>query len=169
MPEPLVQVDASRLRALSRDLRSAADGKARRKTTMRELKGALNPLVADVRGAIMRIPSRGESARRGRRPLRAELSRSVSKQVRLSGRKAGVSVFMNPRKMPHGKKAIPQYMEAVPGYTRWRHPVYGPRGSEPYVSQSAHPYFSHILPAAQARGRAAVARIVERTARDLEG
>lgn len=156
---------AEKLRSLSKDLRRQADGKDRAKVLRRELREVAKPFVPKLRSAIRALPSHGESARRGRMSLRAQLARSVTLQIRTSGRRAGVSVFMNPRKMPTGMKALPMYMEATPGYTRWRHPDFG---HDPWMTQRPHPYFTRATGSVdQMVGRAAN-RVVEATATDLE-
>jgi hypothetical protein len=156
---------AEKLRALSKDLRRQADGKERAKLLRRELRDVAKPYVPQLRSAIHALPSHGESARRGRMSLRAQLARSVTLQVRTSGRRAGVSIFMSPRKMPSGMKALPMYMEATPGYTRWQHPVYG---HDAWVTQRPHPYFTRTTQSVDRMVGRAANRVVEATAKDLE-
>lgn len=157
---------ADKLRALSKDLRREADGKERAKLLRQELRQVAKPFVPQIQAAIRGLPSQGESARRGRKSLRAQLARSVTLQVRTSGRRAGVSIFMNPRKMPSGMKALPMYVEATPGYTRWRKPTFG---HDPWKTQHPHPYFTGTVRSADRAVSRAADRVVEATAKDLEG
>ena len=157
---------AAQLRMLSRHLRTVAGGKERAKVLRKELREIAKPVVPLVRAAIKRIPSKGQSAARGRPSLRRLLARSVTLQVRPSGRRAGASVFMNPRKMPDGTKSLASYMEGTPRYSRLRHPVMGNR--QVWVTQRAHPYFSRTVGASQAQAQAAMNRVVEATIREVE-
>lgn len=161
-------VDSAQLRMLSRDLRRIAGGKERAKVLRKELREIAKPIVPLVRAAIRAIPSKGQSAAR-RRPkpsLRRLLARSVTLQVRPTGRRAGVSVFMNPRRMPDGTKSLASYFEGTPRYSRLRHPVMGNR--QVWVNQRAHPYFSRTVGASQAQAKAAMDRVVEATIREVE-
>lgn len=158
--------DAAQLRELARQLRRQADGKERLKQYRAELRAPAKAIQKDVRAGIRRIPSKGQSARAGRTPLRRLLSRSVTVQVRTSGRRAGVFVFMSPRKMPDGMKALPAYFEATPGYTRLRHPVWGNRDA--WVRQYPHTYFTRATSAAQREAERAANRVIDRMARELE-
>jgi hypothetical protein len=161
-------VGAGELRDLSRALRKQADGRERTKELRRGLRDVGKPLVPAIRSRIRAMPSRGESRRRGRKSLRAEMARSVTLQVRTSGTRAGVSVFMSPKKMPDGKRALPGYFEQVPGKTRLRHPVFGDR--ETWVTQSvpAAGYFTHTIRPAEEQAVQAARKVVDRTARRIE-
>jgi hypothetical protein len=160
-------VGAEELRDLSRALRKQADGKERTKELRQGLRDVGRPMVPAIRAKIRGLPSKGESRRRGRKSLRAEMARSVTLQVRTSGRSAGVSVFMSPKKMSDGRKALPAYFEQTPGHTRLRHPVFG---TDTWVTQGvpAAGYFTYtIRPAEQQAVRAARA-VIDRTARQIE-
>ena len=155
------------LRDLARALRAQEDGQARRKQLVKELRGAARPLVPAIRTAIKSLPSQGESKRRGRRPLKRSLSSSVTISVRLTGRSAGVSVFMNPRKLPDGQKSLAMYMEGVPGYLLLRHPLFGDR--EHWFAQGSHAgYFTRSIAGAEQAAAHRVAGVIETTAREIE-
>ncbi|MFI0481743.1 hypothetical protein [Actinomadura sp. 9N215] len=135
-----------------------------------ELKTAAAPMVPAVRGAIRAIPnsSNAQRSRAGRRRpgMRTALARAVTVQVRTGGRRAGVSLFMNPRRMADGTKALPAYFEATPGYTRFRHPVFG---TDTWVTQRPHPYFTRTVNAADKRLLRATDEIIARIKREVEG
>lgn len=158
---------ADQLRAVARQLRRQAGSKTRMKQFRAELRAPAKQVQKEVRAGIRAIPSKGQSRRAGSRSLRADLAKSVSIQVRTSGRKAGVYVFMNPRKMPDRKKALPAYFEGTPRYARLRHPVFGNR--EKWVTQRPHPYFTRATASAQAMAARAAEKVVDRLARELEG
>ncbi|MEO5875522.1 MAG: hypothetical protein ABIS86_17030 [Streptosporangiaceae bacterium] len=155
---------------LARRLRKQEDGKDRVKQLGAELRGAAKPLVPLIRGNIKGLRSKEESRRRGRRPLRASLSRAVTLQVKVSGsaRKVNVAVFMNPRKMPDGTKAMPQYLEGVPGYLRLRHPLFGDRNHWYDQHTPAAGYFTRSTTGVGAQAESNVKNVIERTAREIE-
>lgn len=157
------------LRDLYRALRRQSDSKARVKKLRRDLTLAAKPIVPIVKANIRTMPSQGESARRGRAPLRRRMAKSVTLQVKFTGRdQAGVYVFMNPRKMPDQQKALPGYFELLPGKTRFRHPVFG--NTDKWVQQIVpqQGYFTRSLGDVEDRAATMVAQIIEETARDIE-
>ena len=164
-----VDVDGGQeLRELSRALRRHADGKALTKRLRTEMRGVAKPLVPAIRRNIKSMPSKGESRRRGRRKLRTELSRSLTLQVRTSGRSAGVAVFMSPKKMPDGKKALPSYLERRPGYMRLRHPVFG--DPDLWVQQRVPPagYFTRAVGPAERNAQQRIRAVVDAIANEIE-
>jgi len=155
--------DAGDLRAVSRALRQAADGKELRRQLTKQLRGELRPLVADVKAAWRAAPSRGRRGRPGP-PLRSLLARATRGEVRLTGREAGVRVRTDGRRMPSGMRALPGLAEGLghkvdrrPG--RWRHPVYGNR--DVWVSQRPFPRFYAAVRPDEAAARRGVERAVE--------
>lgn len=157
------------LAALSRALRRQADGRERQKQLRKALTGKARPLVPAIRANIRALPSRGESRRRGRKSLRRELARAVTLQVRTSGRKAGVSVFMNPRKMPDGKKSLPAYFEHKPGYTVLRHPIFGDKATWVQQVPPIPGYFTRTIGPVEREATQACQEVVEQMAAEIEG
>lgn len=165
-----VQVTGSRdLQRLARDLRSAHGPQVVR-DLKKELRTAAKPIIPVIRANIRAIPSQGVNRRRGNKPLRSRLSRAVTLQVKVSSRRASISIFMNPRKMPDGMKSLPGYMEGARKYERWKHKVY-PVPSRPavWVQQESHPYIdSAVVQRAEFYARRAVDAVAERIAEQLE-
>lgn len=159
-----VTVDARELTDLARALGRAADGPELKKRLRAELRIEANRLIPPIRAAIAAIPSKGQSARRGRPQLRMLMARSVSTQIK-TGKWAGVRVFMNPRKMPNGMKALPGYFEGIAGKERLRHPVFG---HDRWVTQRTSPYFGRGATGAEAKARAAVERVMNDIAKEIE-
>jgi len=124
-------------------------------------------MVPAIRAQIRGMPSRGENRRRGKPSTRTQLARAVTLQVRPSSRTASVTVFMNPRKMPDGKRSLPSYFEVRPGYTRLRHPVFG---RDPWITQQVPPagYFTRTIGPIEERTLRAVREVVDRMARQIE-
>lgn len=108
-----------------------------RKRLARNLRQPAKEIQMAVRTAAIAIPSRGESARRGKMPLGRRLARATSLQVKTSGDSAGVKLWLNPAKMPDGQKALPAYEEGETG--PWRHPTFG--NTDYWFNQSPHPFF----------------------------
>lgn len=130
---------AEQLRALSRDLRRLEEGKEVRRELLRELKGVAGELSRQEKDVVLAMPSKGENARRGRRSLRRRFATATIAQVRASGKHAGVSVLINPAKMPPGQQNLPAYMNAESRFMPLRHPVFG--DTETWVSQPPWPWF----------------------------
>lgn len=156
----------SELRDLARDLRRQADGRRRVRELGKELRQAAKPLNVKAKQAARALPSKNQNARRGTPSLRRQIARAVSTNVRLSGNRAGVKVFIDGKKMPPGKRTLHKYVEATPGWTRWRHPVFG--NTDKWVTQRSHPFFTRATASAEARAREAVRDVLNRVADDLE-
>lgn len=86
--------------------------------------------------------------------------------VRLTGTRAGVRVYIDGRKMPSGKRTLPKYVEGVPKWTKWRHPVFGNRDA--WVSQRSTPFFARATSTAEHSVKSAVDSVIDRTVKDLE-
>jgi len=164
-------VGQRQLTDLYRELRRQADGADRVKQLRRELSEAARPLVPLVKMSIGQLPSKNENAHRGRMPLRTRFQRAVSIQTRFVGKRTGVYVYMNPRKMPDQQKALPAYFEKADKRSRYnnlRHPVYGNR--DVWVHQPVPPqgYFTWAVRSGDVRAARAVEQVLERVARQIE-
>lgn len=149
------------LRRLSRDLRKEADGKALRRQFVKDVRAEVRPLQNAVKAAYQAAPS--ESARRPGQPsLRRSLAKATTTEVRLSGRRAGVTLRVSGKKMPEGQRRLPKLWE---GESEWRHPVHG--NTEVWVSQPARPTFDRIVPPAAHRVRRRIEKIATDLARRL--
>lgn len=154
------------LEALRRDLLRQAEGRERTLQLRRELRDAARPMLMQVRTSILTTRSMNQNARRGKPSLRQEIAKAATLEVR-TVRHPSVSVFINPRKMPDGKKALPEYYEGSPPYTRWRSPVFGNR--DVWVQHPPKPYFTDHTRDAEMRAMKACEKVIDKTARDLEG
>jgi hypothetical protein len=164
---PVLRVEGlHELEALRRDLLQQADGRERTLALRRELREAARPMLLKVRSSILSTRSKNQNARRGRPSLRMEISKAATLEVR-TARHPSVSVFINPRKMPDGKKALPEYYEGSPPYTRWRHPLFNNR--DYWYMIQPKPYFTDEVRDAEIRASKACQTVIDQTARDLEG
>lgn len=164
-------VGARELTELHRALRRQADGKRRIKELRKALVKSARPLVPAIRANIRSMPSQGESRKRGRKPLRSRLSRSVTTQVKFRGQGAGVFVFMNPRKMPDKQKGLPGYFEVTRGKSVFRHPVFRTASNpDTWVRQYPPPqgYFTRATENVERRVTEDIQRVIDEAIRDIE-
>jgi hypothetical protein len=143
--------DSADLKAVSKQLRQVADGKALRKELTGGIRAALKPVLAQVKAAY------------GSGHLRSQLRRAARIEVRTSGRMAGARLRVDGRKMPDQMKSLPAMWE---GLTRWRHPVFGDR--ETWVQQEPHPTFYRIVAPQEDRVGQAIDRVLEDVRDKLE-
>lgn len=169
-------VGRSQLSRLYYDLKREADGKQRIRDLRKELRGAAKPMIPLVRASIMSMSSKNENAARGRKPLRVTMARAVTIQTRFTGQRAGVYVFMNPRKMPDGFKSIPAYFEQADlrggKYKKLRHRVYPThKNPDTWVEQDvpSRGYFTWAVRNGDKEAERAVKQVLDQTARRLGG
>jgi hypothetical protein len=156
---------AEQLRALARDLRREADGKEIRRELTRELRAVANQTRDAERRAVLALPSKGESERRGRRPLRRRFATATVVQLRTGAKDPAVSVLLNPNKMPPGQQSLPAYFNREEGFERLRHPVFG---TDTYVSQDVHPWFYETARRAEHDAQLRLIGVIDRAADRLE-
>lgn len=159
-----VEVSSDDLVQTVRALRGLEDGKELRKAMRRNIAQAAKPMVPALRAKVRGLPSRGESARRGRPGLRASTAKATRLQVQMSGRFAGVTVRVDPKKMPAGMRNLPAYMEGEAPFARWRKPTFG---RDPWSTQSPTPYFYGIARRYEQPVREAVAESIETIQRQI--
>lgn len=92
---------ADQLRAVSKQLRTVADGKAMRREFTAELRRSTRPAVQSAKEGARSLPSHG----RKHTGLRRRMAAAVSAQVRTSGRSAGIKVRMSRARL--GDQAAP--------------------------------------------------------------
>lgn len=166
----LLSVSGQReLARLAADIRALEDGRALDRELRKEFAKLGDPAVQAVRASIRSIPSKGQSARRGRRSLRSEMARAAEHKVRTT-RRPGLIVWVNPRRMPPGKQNLPGYMDGAPPFTRWRHPVFaGPNKRTPWVTQRPHPYFDRAIRSVPDKAERGAAAAIDYIANRIEG
>jgi hypothetical protein len=157
--------NGEQLRALVRDLRRLEDGKELRKRLRKELKGTGTRIVKAEKHAVRALPSKGQNARMGRPSTRREIARATQLRIRTNGPRAGVMVWVNPKKMPPGKGAVPGFMEGIAPYQRWRHPVFG---RDAWASQRPHPWFYRTAGRYGGEAQRAAERVINDIAREIE-
>lgn len=166
MPSRNLEIRSGReLRDLVKTLREHSDGKRLVKELRSELRKAAKPLVPAVRSSINRIPSKGQTARLGRKSLRKRMASATRLDVQTGGREAGVSVRVERTRMPAGEGNLPAYMEGEPRFTRWRSPNWG---RDQWKTQPSHPFFYRAVRPGETRAVDAVNQVIDRIARELE-
>lgn len=147
--------------AFVKQLKELENGKEITKRLMKEIRAEARPVLRAVRAAALGLPSRGESARRGRDSLRRHLARATVMQTRRT-KAATVVVKTDPKKMPEGIKGLPPYVE---GEGRWRHPVFG--DTDKWVRQDPKPYFYGTVRPYEPRIQDAGERIIKQIQKEL--
>lgn len=131
------------LRRLARDLRNPAIPRQIREELRAEMLKVGRSGAAQVRSALLANPSKGQSARRGRRSLRRKLASTVEVKLRVSTR-PGVIIWQNPARMPAGEEMLVAYYEGTA--PRWRHPTFKRPGRRSnWVNQRSQPTFYRTL------------------------
>lgn len=151
-----MRVESEDVKALAKDLNGLGDGHMV-KDLHKALRDSAQPIVADIRAAVLAIPSKSvgtTAARSARASARFEKSKAKRKTLAKFERKAGlretiaravklsvsatggnISIKVDPGMLPDGQRGLPEDLE---GTSRWRHPVYG---HDVWVTQQAHPFF----------------------------
>jgi hypothetical protein len=153
------------LRSVARAIRDQSDKKLLQKRLRKELRGVGREIVKAEKQAVRALPSKGQSARAGRKPLRRDIARATQLRIRTAGRNAGVAVWINPRTLGPGRANLPGYIEGVRPFQRWRHPTFG---HDPWVTQRPHPYFYRTAARHETRVQWAAIQVVNRMAREIE-
>jgi len=81
---------------LKKAMAEASNGKAIKRELAKELRTIMNPLVAQQRARVMRLPSKGGHSQ----SMRQAIARQTKAATRWSGRNMGVQVIQRARSMP---------------------------------------------------------------------
>jgi hypothetical protein len=160
-----VEVEADDLVAVNRSLRRLENGKELRKKLRDDIKAAAKPVVPAIRAKVKGLPSKGQGDDRERPGLRKSIAKATRLQVQMSGRYAGVTIRVDPKKMPAGMHNLPAYLEGAPPFQRWRVPNWGRNDRH---TQHPHPYFYAIATHAEPHIKRAVADAVDSIRRQID-
>lgn len=162
-----VRVRQTDLHQLLAALKAEATGKEFRKDLRAGLSLAVRPAVEAARASILGMGVRGvgESVP----SLRATVAAATKMQVRLAGRRAGVSVVVKKSRMPRGFRNAPKRLNSRKG---WAHPVFGDWSKK--VWQRGKPgWFDDTLrdarPAVAVAAQRAIDNIAERISARTKG
>ena len=148
----------ARASKIAKALRSAGQGGGLQAALSRNLRGAADAVVNDLRRAAMNIPDRSPATRSDGDSLRRGLSRSVQMQATPKG----VRFWVDGSKMPAGTRLLPFAVEKTGG---WRHPVFG---RDVWVNQPGSPWFKPTIQKHETDFRRAVESAMDEVARELQ-
>jgi hypothetical protein len=153
---------ARQVRDLAADLRRRRENEINDRLR-RELADVARPVAAAVRASVRATPSKGQTARMGRRSLRSKIARATEVKVRTT-RRPTVLVWVNPAAMPPGEKNLGGYLDGRRPFQRWRHRTFGHR---PWVTQQPHPYFDRATRQAAPAAERGTARVAEEISKEI--
>lgn len=136
---------------------AARDADRKLATALRKaIREAGKPIVSDVRDQIDQIPSSGRHSTGVRQALKAGTRVAIS----TSARGAGAKFVTSPSKLPSAKRALARAMNKE----SFRRRVFG---SDTWVQQAGHPYFSSTIYAHEPQVRAGIKQALEDVAGQL--
>jgi hypothetical protein len=156
---PEFDLDTRELRGLGRDLRRLQGGRPSLSRYADDVKRvAEGQMIPALRQKVKSLPSKGQSREQGKESLREATAKAITFSFRVDGKHAVSMIRVNPTKMSPRKRFsgfLPSYMEGVPGFANWRHPVYGNRNV--WRRQPSTPWMADVI----ARYTPDVMRVVE--------
>lgn len=162
MPADIKVRGTEEFRRLARDLKEAGQVELR-KSMGKRMRGAIKPIVPDMRREIRQIPSKGQDKERSKkaineRPmgLREATARGVQVKISYSGTRVGARIRIDPRHFPPGQKALPKFLDGT--IPQWKHAVYG---TGTMVNQRQHPFFLRTIRKHEDRATHEIAQILE--------
>lgn len=159
-----VGIQADDLADLVRSLRGMENGKALRKQLVKDIRTAAKPIVPAVRAKARALPSQGVERRREGPGLRDSVAKATRLHVQTSGRFVGVTIRVDPKKMPPGMHNLPSFLEGAAPFQRWEHPLFK---TGPWYRQQSHPYFYSTVERFQPAIQQAVAGAVDSLQRQI--
>lgn len=165
MPAPAIAVRSDDLADLVKALRQVENGKELIKQLRKDTRKAMQPAIPAIRSAVKKTPSKGESAQRGRPGLRKSTARATRLQVKINTKMAGVTVRVDPKKMPKGMHNLPAYLNGDAPFQNWRVRNFG---GEEFRAQRAHPYFNEVIRRYQPAGVRAIQESMESMRKAIE-
>lgn len=127
-----------RLNHLSKQLREMGRGDLQNKLR-RNIRDASKSVVRHIQAEVRSV--RVSSTKQGHaKPDRSTgLRERVARATSVSVTQKGVRIHVSPKKVGEYGRVLPKYLDAsLPGYERWRHPVFG---HDRWVQQRGQPYF----------------------------
>jgi hypothetical protein len=156
---PEFDLDTRQLRDLERDLRHLQGGRPSLSRYADDVKTvAERRMIPALRNKVKSLPSKGQSREQGQPGLRESTAHATEFSFRIGKDHASSMIRINPQRMSPRKRFsgfLPSYMEGVPGFTNWRHQVYGNAGV--WVRQPSTPWMADVI----ARYTPDVMRVIE--------
>lgn len=120
------------LRSLNRSLKNEADGKVLRRDLSKNMRGAVEPVVSEIKAGVMAV-GHGGMATQGE-PLRPAVAKKIKAEARLTGKQTGARIRARKVKV-RGFENAPKRLNQTKG---WRHPVFG---GGAWVTQMGNPNY----------------------------
>lgn len=127
-------------RSLSRALLRASAGELEKKLRS-NLRQAAQPVLAELRTAVMAVEVSSSRGGMGRPSYSRQLRRRIASAMRISVAFAGIRFAVQASAVGDGKYsgALAKYLDGeLPMYKNWRHPVFG---RDAWTVQHGSPYF----------------------------
>lgn len=159
-----------KFRSMARELRQlGSEGQRLRDEVRRRIALAGNPVVNEVKDAVMSTPStgtrgggnaqrrrsavmRGRLIRVGERGAiaRSGLRRSCAAAVTLRQNRSGIAIILRANQLPEGQQRLPKHLNSAKG---WSHPLFGDKTH--WYHQPGYPYFDVTIKKSEERFRRA--------------
>lgn len=153
---------------LARRLREQGDGRLQEKLRSR-VRSAGRPVEREIRSKALGLRVTGQRGGRGRPRRDTHLRARTAAAVGTSITQTGIRFTVDGGRVdPRYGGALVRYLDAdLPGYTRWRYPVFNTgRWAQ---NRSSGGYFFATIRARRGTFEAAVQSVVDGVARDIEG
>lgn len=157
---------------LASALEEAARGKLQRRAR-EQLRVASRPTLAELKQAARSVqvfsPKGGHVPPDYSRLLRERVANATGTRTTLRGVRFIVdgNKVLEPGQEPKYGASLPRYLDAsLPGYIRWRHPVFG-REDIPWEQQRGQPWFFSTINRHERRYRAALERAIDRVLAEI--
>lgn len=168
-------IQGAEFKSLSRRLKEAGNGKDLQKRMRAEIKQAGKPVVQDIANAARAVEVSSSQGGDARPNDSTGLREAVAKATQLSVTQTGVRIRVSGNRfqtlrirqslrISSGSKNLPKYLNASPGYERWRHPVFG---HSVWTTQRGERFF-HKTAASHSRDfRAAIQQAMDGVAEEI--
>lgn len=114
------------MRALGQRLRRASTGGDLQKALNRNLRDKGQPVIAELRSAVMGVQVTSTKGGAGKPHYERGLRARVAKAVRMSIAAKGIRFNVESGRVGAYGAALTKYLDSeLPGYKDWRHPVFG--------------------------------------------
>jgi hypothetical protein len=167
-----LRIDAGlQMRKVSEQLKAQGRGDLERKMR-RNVRRAAQPVVADLRRAVLGVQVQSEKGGRVRPDRSTGLRARVAGSLTTSVTRRGVRIKANAKRVAPGGygSSLPKYLDAdISGFRSWRHPVFGRRDNpNDWQVQTGQPWFFRTLARHENTFRRAVLGALDDTIRELE-
>lgn len=169
MPDMEVRINTEgeqAFRALGRRLKEAAGGKKLDTKLRANIRETARPVVEELRSAVRSVQVQSSRGGMGKPHYSRQLRARVASAVRVSVAYKGVRFnVLGSAVGPYGSQ-LARYLDSeLPGYARWRHPVFGHH--DRWVEQHGSPWFFETIRHHAADFERACERAIDEVLRDI--